>query len=106
MPAIVYFEESGIASGRFLLFLAIANDEARVALIDGSYVTRVQMSGEEFRRRWAGYALIARSTSTWRMGVHAIATTMVAGGVAFCFVLLSAPRRPSGRRPVPCENVA
>src|SRR5262249_55206825 len=108
VPVIVHFEEVGIDSGRFQLFLGMARSEAMVALIDGSHVTRVQMSGEEFRRRWTGYGLIAQpSTGRDKWGRRcALALVICATGLCLAYRAGAlgqrqappAPRAPQGQR--------
>jgi Peptidase C39 family len=74
-PVIVHFEEEGIGSGRFHLLLWM--DNTWVALIDGSYVTHAEMSRDQFRRNWTGYALIAHPPTPWSLWVRRGAAVLV-----------------------------
>jgi ABC-type bacteriocin/lantibiotic exporter with double-glycine peptidase domain len=79
-PVIVHFEESGVGSGRFLLFLGM--DETRIDAFDGSYVTFMQISCDRFRRNWSGYALVARPPFDWQVWLRRCATILVIAGIA------------------------
>ncbi len=80
LPVIVHFEESGIGSGRFLLFLGM--DETRVDVIDGSYVTFEQMSCSRFRRNWSGYALVGQPPFDWQVWLRRCAAVLAIAGIA------------------------
>lgn len=97
-PCIVHFEESGIGSGRFLLFLGINKAETKIDLIDGTYVTRVEMLCDDFRRKWTGYALIVRPSTAGSLWVPRCAAALVACGVMNWLLLLGMRKCLSQRR--------
>jgi len=80
-PVIVHFEESEIGSGRFLLFLGMGKSETTVVLIDGAYLTFAEMPRDQFRRKWTGYALIARPFLAWKLWMRRSVTVLLVGGV-------------------------
>jgi hypothetical protein len=94
-PVLVHFEEAGFGSGRFLLFLGTDRTGSTVALIDGSHVTRVEMSRDQFRRKWTGYALIQRASTPRRSWVRRGAAALVLAGLAVC--LIRRARSPARR---------
>jgi ABC-type bacteriocin/lantibiotic exporter with double-glycine peptidase domain len=87
MPVILHFESRGVKSGQFMLFLWMYEDETKVALIDGVHVTFTEMSRDEFRRSWTGYALIARSPVDWGAWTRRGAAFLICAGL--CFYLVS-----------------
>jgi len=85
-PAILHFESHGVNSGQYMLFLWMYHDESKVALIDGARVSFKELSRDEFRRSWTGYALIAQPPVNWGTWIRLSAVTVVCVGLYFCLV--------------------
>src|SRR5205807_5686605 len=64
-PAVVLSEESGTGTGRFHLLLGFSSSTAH--FVDGTYITRnhVEMTIDQFKREWTGFALIPQERSPW-----------------------------------------
>jgi len=82
-PVILHFESHGVNSGQFMLFLWMYDDETKVTLIDGAHVSFREMSRDEFRRSWTGYALIVRPPVDWGVWIRRSAATLVCVGLCF-----------------------
>jgi hypothetical protein len=76
-PVILHFETHGVTAGHFMLFLWMYEDETTVALIDGAHVTFREMTRDQFRRSWTGYALIVRPPVDWFAWIRRGAATLV-----------------------------
>ena len=83
LPVILHFESHGVTSGQFMLFLWMYDDDTKVTLIDGVHVTFREMSRDEFRRSWTGYALIVRPPVDWGGRIRRGAATLLCAGLCF-----------------------
>lgn len=94
-PVILHFESRGVDAGRLMLFLWMYGDETKLSLIDGAHVSFTEMSRDEFRRSWNGYALIVRPPIEWGVRMRRGAAILVWAGL--CFWWASQGGRSGGR---------
>jgi ABC-type bacteriocin/lantibiotic exporter with double-glycine peptidase domain len=85
-PVIVHFEEHGVESGRFHLYLGMDELDRSVCLVRGERVVCDWMPRDQFRRNWSGYALVPQPAISWMLWVRRCVVICVAGIIIALFM--------------------